>query len=261
MTPYIVASIVLAAIIFLCVVTVTSAFVEYAIYKTRLHTPNELDASIDFVYQPKKQIQLLMMLKYFHSICNTHDIQYWLCGGSLLGAVRHNGFILNDDDVDVCIQVKDVDKLFSISHDTVTLEWYGADQCLLKMKSKKNPSIFIDIFITEHDENVYRYKGSCCQTFHEMWYDNELFPLRTVKFCGINVRVPNRSSSYLRRTYGNNWAKEWRISHYHFNKASIVFSKIRNFFRPEPKLVLTPQINAMIIQMNEHIANFNVGQL
>ena len=50
-----------------------------------------------------KQCHLVMlrMLKIFDYLCNKYNIQYFLIGGSLLGAIRHQGFIPWDDDLDV----------------------------------------------------------------------------------------------------------------------------------------------------------------
>lgn len=43
----------------------------------------------------KKEVQdlLLEMMKALHDFCIEHNIRYCLCDGSLLGAVRHKGFI------------------------------------------------------------------------------------------------------------------------------------------------------------------------
>lgn len=56
----------------------------------------------------------LMILKDFIKICEDNDLDYYMYGGSLLGTIRHNGFIPWDDDVDVIMFRDDFEKFKQI---------------------------------------------------------------------------------------------------------------------------------------------------
>lgn len=58
---------------------------------------------------------LLKMLECFDAFCKEHNLRYYLSGGTLLGAIRHKGFIPWDDDIDVNMPRPDCEKLMEIS--------------------------------------------------------------------------------------------------------------------------------------------------
>ncbi len=58
------------------------------------------------------QSNLLELYKEFSAICDRNGITYYACGGTALGAVRHNGFIPWDDDLDLTISRNDFNKIF-----------------------------------------------------------------------------------------------------------------------------------------------------
>ena len=65
----------------------------------------------------ERQKELLIMLKKVDSFCKKHSISYSLAGGSLLGAIRHNGFIPWDDDVDLMVDRENLDKFLKAFYD------------------------------------------------------------------------------------------------------------------------------------------------
>ena len=109
-----------------------------------------------------KQIQLDMLLT-FDKFCKQNNLRYSLGGGTLLGAVRHKGYIPWDDDVDVMMPRPDYDKFvssFNGFNDELYCSAYEIDKsCVIPFAKiyrknteivlsslKKRTPIFLDVF-------------------------------------------------------------------------------------------------------------------
>jgi len=116
----------------------------------------------------KLQEHLLIILEHFDSFCKDNNINYWLSSGTCLGAIRHEGFIPWDDDIDVEMTREDYLKFQKIykNSDKFVLQTYKNDLfytepfpklrlCNTYVKEGnisalyKYNGIFLDIFIME----------------------------------------------------------------------------------------------------------------
>lgn len=69
----------------------------------------------------------LEILVYFRELCGRYGLRYFLTAGTLLGAVRHGGFIPWDDDVDVAMPRKDYGRLAKIMKSNTDTDYYYQD--------------------------------------------------------------------------------------------------------------------------------------
>lgn len=65
---------------------------------------------------PQAKRILVEILQEFHQFCHRENLRYSLYAGSLIGALRHQGFIPWDDDIDVLMPREDYERLFQLYH-------------------------------------------------------------------------------------------------------------------------------------------------
>jgi lipopolysaccharide cholinephosphotransferase len=63
----------------------------------------------------RAQLVMLRLLRHHDRICREHGLRYWLEAGTLLGAVRHGGFIPWDDDLDVAMPRPDFERYRAVA--------------------------------------------------------------------------------------------------------------------------------------------------
>ena len=62
----------------------------------------------------RQQLRMLELLEAVDLVCKKYDIPYWLSSGTLIGAVRHQGFIPWDDDLDIEMLREDYLRLMKV---------------------------------------------------------------------------------------------------------------------------------------------------
>lgn len=80
-----------------------------------------VDEELESLFQNKTRMSLKEvqgvekeLLSYVDEICLKNDLRYWVCGGTLLGTIRHKGFIPWDDDVDIFLPWQDYQRFIEI---------------------------------------------------------------------------------------------------------------------------------------------------
>lgn len=108
----------------------------------------------------------LAILSEVAKLCDKHSIQYSLAYGSLIGAVRHKGFIPWDDDIDILLLRKDYEKLSDILKKQKDVSWME----LLEESSGVNVFPYMKVIdnrtIVKPDDN---------NALHGIWID--VFPI------------------------------------------------------------------------------------
>lgn len=120
------------------------------------------------------------ILDKFVCICDKFNLTYFLIGGTMLGAVRHQGFIPWDDDIDVAMPRSDYNKFMEIAQEELGTDYYldcfetNKDYYLPFAKIKKNNTLFDE----ELSHHLHNHKGIFIDIFAYENSDGDNFDLK-----------------------------------------------------------------------------------
>lgn len=166
--------------------------------------------NVEFASQNHRRIQLsqLGILLQFDKVCKELDLKYYLFSGTLLGAVRHKGFIPWDDDVDVVMLRHDYDKFIRDGQkhfeDHLFIQSRSTDREYpnVPIKIRNSKTTFIENSMVDFDINhgvyidVFPIDGAPDNRhLQRIWWAS----LRTVNYIGRFLTRINRSKIFGQR--------------------------------------------------------------
>ncbi|MDR0616999.1 MAG: LicD family protein [Synergistaceae bacterium] len=197
---------------------------------------------------------LLEMMSVIHDVCEKHGLRYCLYSGTLLGAVRHNGFIPWDDDIDIVMHRNDCKRFVEACKKELpdgyeAFSPYDTDDCFFRYGFRKkgtivrqykiedhmpgaNPELDIDIFT---QDNVQVYNGQM-QKFQDK-VNNIIIDALRMRYglADTNPQNPYRRLSHVMSILPKSilcWIQEKVLSFYNKKETKYVCWFLHAYGRP-----------------------------
>ena len=199
---------------------------------------------IDIDELKRIELEILCELDKF---CRKHKLRYYLCGGTLLGAIRHGGFIPWDDDIDVIMPRSDYMKL---------LEIYNMQSCNYKIHSVFNDKGWYSTFAELEDvSTIKHYLGF--EIKHKTGVSIDIFPLDGSPNNYILRRIFWFFMNFFARI--SILSKQNFTVSKHYSDINTSFVKIKTFFRTATKFLIIPIARCTrSIDINRYINKFGM---
>jgi len=204
-----------------------------ALFLTTCLHAEELTDEILPRLDPAIQKEFYQTLEMVDILLKEKGIPYWVTGGSLLGAIRHEAMIPWDDDIDLALFIDDLGKVLLLRPE---LEKRGLVLLVKRHYLKIFPADghqiahpdggyyphrypFIDIFLMTHNEGkIVHASERLREGFEKDWLDEEdVAEFTPRKFGPLVVPVPRHARAYLERMYGEDC---WEYAYADYDHAS-----------------------------------------
>ena len=155
-----------------------------------------------------RNIQLLFieLLRFVDNVCRKYEIDYWIDYGTLLGAVRHGGFIPWDDDVDISIMRKDYEKLIEVLPKEIAKYDYLKEECGISLLRENYENYFTDF------KSVYDFEGD------ETLLDEYQFLFLQFAWLKPYIKLDFFPKDYVEDDKLDYFKKNYLVTKYQFNQ-------------------------------------------
>ena len=181
-------------------------------------TKRNRDTFLISLSQTEKQL-LYDAASFFVGVCTKLNVTYLMYGGTLLGSWRHHDIIPWDDDIDLQVNIKDRDELYSaLSLDSSQFQVVSAGPRLKLFsragkRTSRYPWLWPYIDIHFYKENDTHIRDSSKEFARYVYEKSILFPAHDRPLGPVNLSAPKDSYATLRKTYRGHRCETYSYIH------------------------------------------------